>query len=108
MNPSNSAWLAPWQPIRDSRPEDPTALELHDELRNGHFLFGIRTRPVAQRQDCPDVLFELLDGSGRFAVVHLAHGQHPETDPRWPETVVYDDWPEFLSAMKVDAVEWAM
>jgi hypothetical protein len=88
------------------RPDDPFAKELHDEVSESHVLFGIKTRSVARRQDCDDVLFELLDGSGRFAVVHLTYARHPELGPRWPETVVYGDWTEFLTVMNADAAEW--
>jgi hypothetical protein len=108
MIPSNSTWLNPWHPIADGRPDDSTAKELYAGMGGRHVLLGIRTRPVARREDCDSVLFELLDGSGRFAVVDLAHAPPPETDPRWPATVVYEDWTEFNGAMKVDAAEWAM
>lgn len=99
----NTIWLVPWHPIEDGRPDDRTAKELYAELCERHNLFGIQARPVARRQDCDDVLFELLDGSGRFAVVHLTYAQHPETNQQWPGTTVYRDWSEFLIAMKADA-----
>ena len=105
-NAVSACWLIPWRPIEDGSPDDPTAKELYAELCEKHLLFGIRARPVACRQDCDDFLFELLDGSGRFAIVHLTYAQHPETDPRWPETSVLRDWDEFLVAMKADAEDW--
>ena len=103
---TDTEWLIPWHPIEDGRPDDPTAKELYAELCEGHILFGVQARPVARRQGCDDVLFELLDGSGRFAVVHLTYAQHPETDSRWPETSVHRDWNEFLAVMKADAENW--
>jgi hypothetical protein len=99
-------WLVPWRPIAGGHPNDSTAKELYSELCQRHVLFGVKARPVAHRQDCDDVLFELLDDSGRFAVVHLTYAQHPETDSRWPETVIYADWAEFVQTMKADAADW--
>src|SRR5437667_3945419 len=105
-NAANGTWLVPWRPIENGRADDRTAKELYAEVCETHILSGIQARPVACRQDCDDVLFELLDGSGRFAVVHLTYSQHPEPDPRWPETSIYRDWDEFLRAMKADAEDW--
>ena len=97
MWPGTSAvkWLAPWHPIQDAEAERVLAQELRAELSKRHVLHGIAVRAVGRRQDCDDVLFELLHGSGRFAVVHLTYSQHPEPDPRWPDTTVYDNWPHF-------------
>ena len=99
-------WLVPWRPIAGGHPDDPTAKELYSELCQSHVLFDLKARPIAHRQDCDDFLFELLDNSGRFAVVHLTYAQHPETDPRWPETVIYPDWDQFIQTMKADAADW--
>ena len=99
-------WLVPWHPIAGGCPDDSTAKELYSELCKNHVLFGLKARPIARRQDCDDVLFELLDDSGRFAVVHLTYAQRPETDPRWPETVIYTDWAQFVQTMTADAADW--
>ena len=103
---ANTNWLVPWHPVADGRQDDSTAKELYDEVCDKHILFGIKARPVGHRQDCDDVLFELLDGSGRFAVVHLTYASHSEPDPRWPETVIYRSSREFLRAMNKDAADW--
>lgn len=101
-------WLVPWRPFTGLTADGPLVNELRSELCASHRLFGIPVRPVGGRQDCDDVLFELLDGSGRFAVVHLTYAQHPEPDPRWPETHVYDSWAHFeRETMKPDHNEWA-
>lgn len=100
-------WLVPWHPIRDGSPDHGLVRELSREVSSRHVLYGVRARPVAHRQDCDDILFELLDGSGRLAVVHLTWAQHPEPDPRWPDTVIYADWRQFeLERMGPDAAEW--
>jgi hypothetical protein len=106
LDPSNVTWLVPWHPIAHGRADSPTAKELYRELCKTHVLYGIQVRPVAQRQDCDDVLFELLDESGRFATVHLTYAQHPETNPLWPETVIYRDLSEFIRSMEEDAADW--
>jgi len=103
---ANMTWLVPWRPIAEGRADDSTAKELYSELCQRHVLFGLKARPVAHRQGCDDFLFELLDESGRFALVHLTYAQHPETDPQWPETVIYKDWSQFVQAMKADAADW--
>ncbi len=103
---TNINWLVPWHPEADGRPDDRTANELYSELCPQHVLFGVKARPVGHRQDCDDVLFELLDGSGRFAVVHLTYAQHPEPDPRWPCTTIYQDLAEFMKTMEEDAADW--
>jgi hypothetical protein len=101
-------WLAPWHPIKDASADDGLSRELYSELCPRHVLYGIKARPVAHRQDCDDALFELLDGSGRFAVVYLTFAQHPEPDPQWPETEIYGDWAQFeRERMQSDAAEWA-
>jgi hypothetical protein len=100
-------WLVPWHPIKDGPVDDGMSQELYSELSAHHELYGIQARPVGRRQDCDDVLFELLDGSGRFAVVHLTYAQHPEPDPFWPATEVYADWAQFeRESMRPDAAEW--
>ena len=101
-------WLVPWHPIKGGSADSALSRELYSELSPQHVLHGIKARPVAQRQDGDDVLFELLDGSGRFAVVRLTFARHPEPDPRWPQTDVYTGWVQFYRyRMQPDAAEWA-
>ena len=74
-------FLEPWVALTDaqrSRFEE----ELRRELTPGHVLAGAAFRAIARRQDCDDVLFELV-GDG-VAVVHLTWSR--ETDARWPRT----------------------
>ncbi len=96
-------WLTPWTPIVESDRAEMLTTELRREVGVGHVLFGIPVKPIAIRQDCDDVLFELLDGSGRFAVTHLTYAQHPEPDSQWPATRLCDDLTQFeRSIMHVD------
>jgi hypothetical protein len=99
-------WLIPWHPIEDGTPGDGIVSELRREICDRHVLHGVPVRPVGLRQDCDDVLFELLDGSGRLAVVHLTFATHRETDPRRPDTTFLEGWRQFEREMWNDHAEW--
>jgi hypothetical protein len=100
-------WLIPWLPIVESKRAERLTAELRREVGVGHVLFAISVSPIAARQDCDDVLFELLDGSGRFAVTHLTYAQHPEPDSQWPATRLCKDWTQFeQDVMQVDHSNW--
>jgi len=78
--------------------EDKTAFEaeLLRESKPGHALFGIPVAAIGRRYDQDDVLFELLDGSGRVAEVHLTWTGERERPP-WPGTTLFasfEDWAE--------------
>ena len=105
-NANDIPWLAPWGPIIGGEPDDSTAKELYSELCESHPLFGIPARPIGCRQDCDDFLFELLDGTKRLARVHLTFAQHPEPDPRWPQTSIFTERDQFLQTMRADAEDW--
>lgn len=81
-----------------------SAFSLVDELRrevvSGHVLFGVPVRVLARRQDCDDILFQFLDGTGRVAKVHLTWQQ--ESDPSWPSTTVYPNIEEWAESMNTD------
>jgi hypothetical protein len=77
-------WLEPWEPILTEQTASGLEQRLQLELAPGHRLFGIPVVAVAWRSDCDDVLFVLLDGTRRVAVIHLTWtSQTPETPP-WP------------------------
>ncbi len=105
--PVDATWLTPWRSLPDGAPVDALTQELGSELCSRHVLCGILVRPIGGRQDCDDVLFELLDGSGRFAVVHLTYARRPEQDPTWPVTEVFCDWDDFArNRMQSDHADW--
>ena len=84
----NIEWLVPWNAV-DARGAAGVEGELARELGPGHPLHGKRVRALGRRQDCDDVLFELLD-SGECAVVHLTWtSSPPEQDSRWPGTSIF-------------------
>jgi hypothetical protein len=98
-------WQGPWQSVVEQG--EPLVRELASELSKQHLLYGVPVGAVGHRQDCDDVLFELLSGTGRFAIVHLTYAQHPEGDSRWSETTLYENWLNFeRNRMAADARDW--
>jgi len=86
----------PWYPINDVPAARTLADELACELSDGQLLFGVAVEAVARRADRDDVLFRLLDGSGRLAVVHLTWRGQAEPPP-WPVAALYTDETDWLA-----------
>jgi hypothetical protein len=61
------------------------------EIAKGHPLYGVLVRAIAKRQDCDDVLFELLRHLCEYAVVHLTWTGKEEVAPDWPGFELYAD-----------------
>ena len=82
-------YLESWIALRASGlgGASPCNAELARELSEGHPLFGAPVAAIAKRSDSDDVLFQLRDGTGRVAEVHLTF-QHPERPP-WPRTRIF-------------------
>jgi hypothetical protein len=98
------SWLSPWRCL--TKNIESIVQELHTELCPQHILYGISVRAIACRQDCDEFAFELLDGTKRFAIVHLTYTQHREIDPRFPSTELFSDWKSFESKMSEDNQSW--
>jgi hypothetical protein len=77
-------WLEPWWPVATT-PDLAAAYEreLAAELGDGHPLYGVPLAAFGKHDGSDDVLFRLLDESGRVAVIHLTWARHPEPPP-WP------------------------
>jgi hypothetical protein len=93
-------YLEPWSISNDPRLAD----ELGREVPPGHVLADLPVRARARRQDRDDVLFEILDGSGRFAQVHLSY--QAESDPRWPTTAIFPTEADWLTRMVEDHADF--
>jgi hypothetical protein len=89
-------YLEPWFAVNDGE----LANELRRELPKRHVLSGLPVTARARRQDQDDILFEILDGSGRFAQVHLTY--QAEVDPRWPTTTIFATEADWAVSMAVD------
>lgn len=85
-------WQAGWKPHTDGTADDAFVREFLREASAGHVLANVRLRTIGTN-DADNVLFELLDGSGRFAAVQLTFNR--ESNPRWPDTNLYDNWEHF-------------
>jgi hypothetical protein len=84
-------WLEPWHSVAE-KPAESASMEreLEHELAPGHPLFGVLVETFGRRYDRDDVVYRLLDGSGRIAVVHLTWTRSPPDRPPWPSTTFYD------------------
>ena len=73
-------------------PTDPEALvkEFQREVRGDGCLHRVRLKAIAMRCDCDHVLFKLLDGTDRVAVVHLTWSGATDPNRGWPETTLHD------------------
>jgi hypothetical protein len=100
-------WLEPWAALDPSGGRSEAfATQLARELSPGHALYGIPVAAIGNHGGCDDVLFQLLDGTGRVAVVHLTWSQHSQ-EPPWPSSFMFDDfgtWAE--ECMKADHAEY--
>lgn len=101
-------WLEPWYSIADIPDHSSaTVWELQRELTVGHQLYGLPVRAIARRQDCDDVLFQIDDGTGRVAVVHLTWKQGGREQPPWPATAIYPSMQVWVTeGMKPDNDEF--
>lgn len=90
----------PWHPVSC---EDDVRLvsELERELPNGHVLADVEVRCLARRLDDDAVLFELVDGSGRVAEVHLTW--RVERHAEWPSATVYRSMIEWMNGSDGEA-----
>ena len=97
------AWLEPWVALAHGRSLEH---ELRKEVGAGHVLYGRNVRAIARRADQDHVLFELDDDVQQLALVHLTWGSKQETDARWPATVVFNSWSDWLVQMTADHQEF--
>jgi hypothetical protein len=96
--------VEPWGEVNDSKALN---RELAAELRKDGLLYGQKVNAVAMRCDCDDVLYEFLDGSGRYAVVHLTWSGKTDPNVGWPETQVYESLNDWIhKCMKPDHDEY--
>lgn len=92
-------WLEPWCDVADLGPGFAATFEqvLNREVAPGHLLYGIPIAAIGKRDGTDDVLFQLLDGSERVAVVHLTWTQSPPERQAWPYTELFANAQAFAS-----------
>ena len=86
-------WPEGWAPFQGGATDDSFVQELRREMPPGHVLKDTPLRTIGKGDYQDNVLFEILDGSGRVAAVHLTYSS--ETDARWPDSKIYEDWSHF-------------
>jgi hypothetical protein len=91
-------FLEPWHATNSQTSVD----ELKREVAPGHLLYGIPLSTIARRQDQDEVLFQLHDGTGRVAEVHLSWKRAQESDPRWPAVRLFSSFEAWAVSMKSD------
>jgi hypothetical protein len=92
-------WLYPWWPTAEKGREFAATFErvLAREVGPGHPLYGVPAEAIGKHDGWDDVLFRLLDGSSRVAVVHLTWTRSLPERPPWPITQLYsslEEWAE--------------
>lgn len=80
----NIEWLEPWVEIQLDRIKQ-FEVRLQKEVPPGHPLYQAEVRAVAQRFDCDDVLYSLVNHVHAFAVVHLTYASS-QVGSQWPPT----------------------
>lgn len=88
-------WLEPWWSADDLDKKARSGIDrqLAVEVPPGHEMFQMPARVIG-RGNGDDALFEILDGSGRVAVVRLTWSKSQERLP-WPITVFYSSLKEW-------------
>ncbi len=98
MSSESIEYLDPWWSTADQDVvfHEQFHEQLEREVGPGHVLYQVPVRLIARHDASDDCLFELLDGSGRVAIVHLTWSRTQERLP-WPETIICDDLQTFVS-----------
>lgn len=94
--------LEPWQ-----RTDNPTFYEkeLKKEVSFFHPLYWKKVKAIGIRSDRDDVLFEVLRGSAKYAVVHLTYAK--ERSRKFPTTHFYKNWEDlYKNRLLEDHKQW--
>ncbi len=98
-------FLEPW---RSTHKETENWLEnfvnrLHAAIGPGHVLYGLPVRVIGHSSRLHNTLFEILDGSGRLAVVPLTREKAQDPPPK-PDTTIYPNFEAFKTEKMVPQV----
>ena len=94
-------WPPSFSPLKRPNEKPGLEIELRRELKPGHPLYGLSVEAIGRRYDQDDVLFELLDDSGRVAEVHLTWAGESEKPP-YPCTALFDSFAAWSESVKED------
>lgn len=101
-------WLDPWwSPENLGEPfYEAFKNQLAREVPPGHCMFQLPVRLIA-RGNGDNALFEILDGSGRVAEVHLTWSKSQERLP-WPISSIYQNLEEWVEKVMIpEHREWS-
>jgi len=106
--PENFTWPEPWKPLPLPETWIGRVESLDDELRlevcAGHPLFGVTCRTVGWNSaNLHEFLFATDSTDLPLVFVHLTW--RPESDPRWPRTIMYAGWEAFRVAWQTQEAE---
>jgi hypothetical protein len=89
-------FLEPWWSTdeQDAHFHETFLNQLRTEVGPDHVMFGLPVRMIGRDGGSDDTLFEILDGSGRVALVHLTWAKGEERLP-WPGTHIYPNFQAF-------------
>jgi hypothetical protein len=95
-------FLEPWRSMdgRDAHFQQKFLDQLKIEVGPGHIIYGLPVRLIGRDGGSDDTLFEILDGSGRLALVHLTWAKGRERLP-WPVTSIYANFEAFAAAVMI-------
>jgi predicted trehalose synthase len=97
-------WPYPFSAIEHADDKSAFEAELRREVKPGHPLFELPVAAIGRRYDQDDVLFEVNDGSGRVAEVHLTWAGEREQPP-WPGTALFASFAEWVKSVKEEFSE---
>jgi hypothetical protein len=93
------------QPWRTTNSAGLYESELKKEVSFFHPLNWKKVRAIGIREDCDDVLFEVLTGRSKYAVVHLTYAK--ERSRKFPITSFYRNWEDvYKNRLLEDHREW--
>jgi hypothetical protein len=95
-------FLEPWWSTdeKDVHFHETFLKQLKTEVGPDHVLYGVPVRVIGRDGGSDDTLFEILDGSGRLALVHLTWAKSQERLP-WPGTTIYPDFEAFAAEIMI-------
>jgi len=90
-------WLEPWWSTAELPQKFVEAItkQLEREVPPGHLMYELPVKLIA-RGNGDDALFEILDGTGRIADVHLTRSKSDDRLP-WPITTLYPSLTEWAA-----------
>lgn len=100
-------WPESWHAVEDLGPRFAATFGevLQREVAPGHLLYGVPVQAIGKCDASDDVLFRVLDGSGRVAEVHLTWTRSPPERPPWPSAALFDSFETWAAGGEAEGRE---